>query len=139
MITILVVDDEIQMVEMIKMRLEAYGYEIITAYDGIEGLNKAKKEKPDLILLDLMLPKLDGYQVCRMLKFDKTLNKIPIIMLTALGGKEDREWGKKVNADGYITKPFDRGIPHKKSSRYFSRFHACLLIILALKISAFER
>ena len=106
--TILVVEDEIQMAEMLKMRLEAHGYTVLTAADGMEGLNKAKKEKPDLILLDLMLPKLDGYQVCRILKFDKTLCKIPIVMLTALGKREDKEWGKKVRADGYITKPFEK-------------------------------
>ena len=104
---ILVVDDETQMVEMLKMRLEASNYTVTTASDGMEGLSKAKSDNPDLIILDLMLPKLDGYQVCRMLKFDKTLAKIPIIMLTALGEREDREWGKKVKADSYLTKPFD--------------------------------
>lgn len=104
---ILVVDDEKQLVDMLKMRLEANNYEVIAAYDGMEALECSRKQKPDLIVLDLMLPKLDGYQVCRMLKFDKATHKIPIVMLTALSQKEDREWGKKVNADVYITKPFN--------------------------------
>jgi len=104
---ILIVDDEPQLVEMVKMRLEANNYEVIVAHDGMEALEKARKGEPDLIILDLMLPKLDGYQVCRMLKFDRALSKIPIIMLTALGKKEDREWGKKVKADAYIIKPFN--------------------------------
>ena len=104
---ILLIDDEPELVEMVKMRLETNGYEVIIAYDGQEALEKARKEKPDLIILDLILPKLDGYQVCRMLKFDRTTSKIPIIMLTALSQKEDREWGKRVNADAYITKPFE--------------------------------
>ncbi len=104
---ILIVDDETDLLETLSMRLQANNYDVITAVDGMEGLNKAKKEKPDLIVLDILMPKLDGYQVCRMLKFDKNLNKIPIIMLTALDKQEDKEWGKKVNADAYMTKHFE--------------------------------
>lgn len=104
---ILVVDDEPQVVDTIKARLEANNYEVVTGYDGMEALNMARNKNPDLVILDLMLPKLDGYQVCRMLKFDKKLSKIPIIMLTGLGKKEDREWGERVKVDAYITKPFN--------------------------------
>ena len=104
---ILLVDDEEDLVETISMRLEANNYDVISAYDGQEGLKKAREEKPDLIILDIMLPKLDGYQVCRMLKFDRTLNKIPIIMLTAMGQEEDQKTGVDVKADAYIIKPFD--------------------------------
>lgn len=104
---ILLIDDEKDLSETVVFQLESKGYEVIAAYDGMEGLKKAKEGKFDLIILDVMMPKLDGYQVCRMLKFDKNYSKIPIIMLTALGGKEDREWGKKVNADAYMAKPFD--------------------------------
>ena len=104
---ILIVEDEVQLAEMLKMRLEAEDYDVVLAYDGHEGVSKAREENPDLIVLDIMLPKLDGYQVCRMIKFDKTMKTIPIIMLTALGQKEDREWGKKVHADAYMTKPFE--------------------------------
>ncbi len=104
---ILLVDDEPQIVEMAKMRLEAGGYGVITAYDGKEGLEKARKEKPDLIILDLMLPKIDGYKICRMLKFDAEYGKIPIILFTARVQAEDRKLGEEVGADAYITKPFD--------------------------------
>ncbi|MDD5355218.1 MAG: response regulator [Candidatus Omnitrophica bacterium] len=104
---ILVVDDETQLVEMVKMRLEANGYDVIVAYDGQDGLDKARQEKPDLIILDLMLPKIDGYKVCRMLKFDEKYKNIPIIMFTARAQAEDEKLGKEVGADAYVTKPFE--------------------------------
>ena len=104
---ILVVDDEVQLVDMVKMRLEANNYDVITAYDGQEALDKAHKEKPDLIILDLMLPKMDGYKVCRMLKFDEKYKSIPIVMFTARAQEEDEKVGMEVGADAYITKPFD--------------------------------
>lgn len=104
---ILIVDDEIQLVEMVKMRLEAAGYEIISAYDGQEGLEKAKRDSPDLIILDLMLPKMDGYKVCGLLKNDARYSKIPIIMLTARAQEEDKKLGKDLGAEEYLTKPFD--------------------------------
>jgi len=104
---ILVIDDERQLVDIIKMRLEASGYEVITAYDGQEGLEKAKKEGPDLIILDLMLPKIDGFKVCGLLKADTRYNKIPVIMFTAKAQEEDRHLGKEMGADAYITKPFE--------------------------------
>lgn len=106
---ILVVDDEPDIVSMLKMRLEASGYEVITAVDGSSGYDKAKSDLPDLIILDLMLPGIDGYQVCRLLKFDEKYRRIPIIMLTAKSQKEDKEWGEKVGADFYLTKPFEAG------------------------------
>jgi len=104
---ILVVDDEIQLVEMLKMRLEANGYEALTAYDGREALEKVRNQNPDLILLDLMLPKMDGYKVCRMLKFDKKYKNIPIIIFTARVQESDKEKGSQVGADAYIIKPFE--------------------------------
>ncbi|MDD5005485.1 MAG: response regulator [Candidatus Omnitrophica bacterium] len=104
---ILVVDDEVQLVDMMKLRLEANNYDVIAAYDGQEGLDKARKEKPDLIILDLMLPKIDGYKVCRMLKFDEKYKKIPIIMFTARAQAEDEKVGMEVGADAYVTKPFE--------------------------------
>jgi DNA-binding response OmpR family regulator len=104
---ILVVDDEMQLVDMVKMRLEANGYSVISAYDGQDGLDKARKERPDLIILDLMLPKIDGYKVCRMLKFDEKYKNIPIILFTARAQQEDEKLGKEVGADAYITKPFE--------------------------------
>ena len=104
---ILIADDEVQLVEMLKMRLKANGYKVLTAYDGQEALEKARNQKPDLIILDLMLPKIDGYKVCRMLKFDKNYKSIPIILLTALAQKSDEEMGSQVGADAYIIKPFE--------------------------------
>ncbi|MBL7151281.1 MAG: response regulator [Candidatus Omnitrophica bacterium] len=104
---ILLVDDEAQLVEMVKMRLEASGYEVLSAFDGQEALDKARKEKPDLIILDLMLPKIDGYKVCRMLKFDEKYKNIPIILFSARAQETDVKLGKEVGADAYITKPFD--------------------------------
>jgi DNA-binding response OmpR family regulator len=104
---ILVVDDENQMVDMLSMRLEANDYEVITAADGKEGLETAKRENPDLIILDLMLPKMDGYKVCGLLKADARYNKIPIIMFTARAQDSDRQLGEEVGADAYIPKPFE--------------------------------
>ena len=104
---ILIVDDEKDLVDMLKLRLEAAGYEILEAYDGQEGLEKAKDEKPDLILLDLMLPKMDGYQLCRILKFDEDYKHIPIIMLTARAQQQDKQQGTTCGADEYVTKPFE--------------------------------
>lgn len=104
---ILLVEDEPFIADMVKRRLEANNYEIITAYDGQEGLEKARKENPDLIILDLMLPKIGGYKICRILKFDEKYKKVPIIMLTALTQEKDKELGYGTGADAYITKPFE--------------------------------
>jgi len=104
---ILLVDDEIQLVDVVKIRLEAIGYDVIPAYDGQEALDKARREKPDLIILDLMLPKIDGYKVCRMLKFDEKYKHIPIILFTARAQEEDVKMGEEVGGDAYIIKPFD--------------------------------
>jgi len=104
---ILMVDDEPEFLEMVKTRLEAGGYEVITASDGQQGLDKAKKEKPDLIILDLMLPKMDGYKVCGFLKKDTRYSRIPIIILSARAQEEDMQLGEELGADAYIIKPFD--------------------------------
>ncbi len=104
---ILVVDDELDMLMAIKLRLEASGYEVATATDGLEGLNAARKLKPDIIILDIMLPKMNGYKVSRFLKFDEEYKHIPVIMLTALSGDEDRTTGVETGANAYITKPFE--------------------------------
>ena len=104
---ILVVDDEPDLVAIVKMRLQANNYEVLTACDGQEGLDKARKENPDLIILDLMLPKMDGYKVCGLLKKDARYSKIPIILFTARAQESDRTLGEEVGADAYITKPFE--------------------------------
>jgi len=104
---ILLIEDEKDMAYAVSLQLEAKGYEIITACDGQEGLNKARAENPDLIILDLMLPKIDGYKVCRMLKFDNKYKDIPVILFTARAQDSDRKTGREVGADAYITKPFE--------------------------------
>jgi len=104
---ILIVDDEKDIVETIQFRLELEGLECLVAYDGEEALLKAKRENPDLILLDIMLPKINGYKIARLLKFDELYKHIPIIMLTARTQKTDIELGEETGADEYVTKPFD--------------------------------
>ncbi len=104
---ILIVEDEQDMLELYRIRLEKEGFEVLAAGDGEEGLKLAREEKPGLILLDLMLPKLDGFKVCRMLKFDNRYKHIPVIMLTARVEDKDRKLGISVGADAYMTKPFD--------------------------------
>jgi len=104
---ILIVDDEEDMVNMLRFRLEANNYEVVSAFDGHEGLNKARSLNPDLIILDLMLPKLDGHRVCGMLKFDKKHKHIPIIMFTSRSHKKDEELSREMGAEAYIIKPFD--------------------------------
>jgi len=104
---ILIVDDEEGIVKVVKMYLEHHDYEVITASDGQEGLERAKTEKPDLIVLDLMLPKMDGYKVCGLLKRDTRYAKTPVILFTAKTQEKDVKLGEEVGADAYITKPFE--------------------------------
>jgi len=103
---ILIVEDDPGMVEAVRLRLEANNYEVLIARDGGEGLEKARTEKPGLIILDIMLPKIDGLTVCRMLKFDELYKNIPIILFTARVQEDDVKRGKEVKADAYVAKPF---------------------------------
>ena len=105
---ILAVDDVAENREIVVVRLKAHGYEIITAADGEEGLAKARAEKPDLILLDIMMPKLDGISVLKELKRDENLGFIPVILLTAKADRRDVIAGLDAGADDYLTKPFDQ-------------------------------
>ena len=104
---ILIIEDEADMAYAIGLQLEAAGYTVETAGDGKEGLEKARRTKPDLIILDVMLPKMDGFKVCRMLKFDERYKTIPIIMLTARAQKIDESIGFEVGANAYLSKPFE--------------------------------
>jgi two-component system, OmpR family, alkaline phosphatase synthesis response regulator PhoP len=104
---ILIIEDEIALVKILTLRLEANGYQVIFAIDGQKGLNLAREEKPDLIILDIMLPTMDGYQICRLLKYDGRFNQIPVIMVTAKGMDEDKKTGEQVGADAYFVKPFE--------------------------------
>ncbi len=103
---ILVVDDEIYIVHILDFSLGMEGYEVITALDGEQALEKARAEKPDLIVLDIMMPKLDGYETCKMLKAEADTRDIPVILLSAKGRNVDQKIGFEVGADDYITKPF---------------------------------
>ena len=104
---ILVVDDEADIVGIIENRLKASGYTVITAFNGLDGLERAKREAPDLMVLDVMMPKLDGYRVCRMLKFDEKYKNIPIVLLTARSQENDALVSKQVRADAHLQKPYD--------------------------------
>ena len=103
---ILVVDDEIYIVHILDFSLGMEGYEVLTALDGEQALEKARAEKPDLIVLDIMMPKLDGYETCRRLKADADTKDVPVILLSAKGRNVDQKIGFEVGADDYITKPF---------------------------------
>lgn len=100
---ILVVDDEHNIVDILKVNLEREGYTVVAAYDGLQAIEMAESQKPDLILLDCMLPKLDGFDVCKKLRH-KT--NVPILMLTAKSEEIDKVLGLELGADDYITKPF---------------------------------
>ena len=104
--TNLAVDDEVHILELISFNLKAAGYHVVTALTGEEALKRCEVEKPSLVLLDIMLPGIDGLEVCRRLKGDRTTSNIPIIMLTARGDEVDKILGLELGADDYITKPF---------------------------------
>lgn len=103
---ILVVDDEIYIVHILDFSLGMEGYEVVTALDGEQALAKVKSEKPDLVVLDIMMPKLDGYETCKILKTNPETKGIPVILLSAKGRNVDQKMGYQVGADDYITKPF---------------------------------
>jgi len=104
---ILIIDDEQDLLDFVKLRLEANNYSVVTALDGEEGLSLFKKERPDLVLLDILMPKLDGFQVCQKLKADPLTKNIPVVMLTAVDRENDIMQSKHLGANGYIVKPFD--------------------------------
>ena len=103
---VLIVDDEPSILKMVGKRLEVEGFEVQVAMDGQEGLAKAQAEPPDLIILDLMLPKLNGYEVCTRLKQDVQYRKIPIMLFTAKAQPKDEQLGLECGADAYLRKPF---------------------------------
>lgn len=106
-ITILLVDDEPSLVQLLGYRLESKGYKVIAACDGTEALKLAQKKRPDLIILDIMLPNLNGYEICMILKEDDKTRDIPVIMLTAKTHPTDKIEGLKSGAVFYITKPYE--------------------------------
>ncbi len=104
---IIIADDNADIVEILRMGFEALDYEVVVARDGEEVFAKVYLERPELMLLDIMMPKINGYEVCRRLKADPQFRQIPIVMLTAKSQETDKAWGREVGADAYVTKPFD--------------------------------
>ena len=101
---VLIVDDEKAIVDILEFNLQRDGYETLKAYDGLEGLRMAREENPDLLLLDIMLPGMDGFEVCRRLREER--NDVPIVMITAREEETDKVFGLENGADDYVTKPF---------------------------------
>lgn len=104
---ILVIEDDPQLSQLIRQRLEAEGYQVIAAADGATGLDRAQKENPDLITLDIMLPELNGFTVCSVLKSRSESRGIPLIILSSRGDAVDKSFDNSVKPEAYITKPFD--------------------------------
>lgn len=115
---ILVIEDEEDLLKMMIFRLKSGGYEVISATDGLQGLEMAKKEKPELIILDLMLPRMDGYRICKMLKTSDEYKNIPIIILTARMEESDKKLAEEVGANAYMTKPFDHKLLLEKIKEF---------------------
>ncbi|MFH1199199.1 MAG: response regulator [Candidatus Omnitrophota bacterium] len=119
---ILVVEDDPKLFKLLEWRLESLGiYKAINAEDGIDGLNMAKTEKPDLIILDLMLPLMDGFEVCKNLKSDDATKGIPVIILTSMTMVGDMEKGLSAGADDYVTKPYNFEQLLKKIEKYLGK------------------
>ncbi|MBN1521525.1 MAG: response regulator [Candidatus Aureabacteria bacterium] len=104
---ILIIDDSPTIIDLLRTVLTSGGHEVLTANDGVTGLNLAKEKRPDLIILDIMLPKMNGYEVCNLIKFDEKYKDIKILMLTAKAGAESKNIGYETGADEYMTKDLD--------------------------------
>ena len=123
---ILIVDDDPDLVEAVKMILESKNYEVTAAYGGIEGIEKANTENPDLIVLDVMMPDKDGYTVCKELKAHPELAKIPVLLLTAVVShisttRFTQQMGMETEADDYIDKPVEPGVLVKRIETLLSK------------------
>lgn len=103
---ILIIEDDKDIVELVRYNLEKENFKITAASDGLSGLAQVRKSPPDLLLLDLMLPKLSGLEICKQIRRDSSLNRLPILMLTARGDEADRVVGLELGADDYVAKPF---------------------------------
>ena len=104
---VLLVDDDPVILKLLQVNFEMEGYTVMTAADGVEGLEKARSERPDIVLLDIMMPRMDGLQVTQALKGDDSTKDIPIILLSAKAQASDIQAGRDMGADDYLTKPFD--------------------------------
>jgi CheY-like chemotaxis protein len=115
---VLIVEDEPKSLKLIRDLLKVSGYKTIEATDGKQGVELAKAKKPDLILMDVMMPKMDGYTACRAIRADKVTKAIPVVMLTVLDSELNKKLAKDMGANGYITKPFS----HQELLDVISRF-----------------
>jgi len=106
MSTVMVVDDSVTLREMISSLLKSKGLEVTVASDGVEALEKIMVKSPDLIVLDIVMPRMNGYEVCRRIKTDPKTQNIPVVMCSSKSEEFDRYWGMKQGADAYIAKPF---------------------------------
>ena len=104
---VLIIEDDPDIRKVLSMRLEINGFSVMEAEDGQQGLDMAKSETPDLIIADLMMPKMDGFEACRMIRFDDNIKDIPIIVLSALSEEDERKKAFESGADAYFIKPFD--------------------------------
>ena len=117
---ILIVEDNPSVLKATSYILEKEGYEVLTAVDGLEGLRKAKEESPDLLILDVMLPGIDGFEICHSLRGEAQTVHLPILMFSAKGQETDKATGLKVGADEYLTKPVDREVLISKVATWLS-------------------
>lgn len=104
---VLIIDDEVGIRNLLKFRLVSFGFDVLIAEDGYTGIELAKSKKPDLIILDIMMPYLNGIEVCKKLKSDYETRDIPVVFLSVLAQKEDIEMGKEAGGDFFLTKPYD--------------------------------
>lgn len=118
---ILIVEDEESLLKLESILLTSKGYEVRGVANGQAALDVLAEEKPDLVLLDIMLPELDGFEVCRRIKGDESTRHIPVVMLTAKKSREDMAKGEKVGADWYITKPFKSAMVIETIQRFLTR------------------
>ncbi len=117
---ILIVEDDPSVMRATSFILEKEGYEVLTAVDGLGGLKKAKEENPDLLILDVMLPGIDGFEICHSLRAEVQTAHLPILMFSAKGQETDKAMGLKVGADEYLTKPVDREVLISKVATWLS-------------------
>lgn len=104
--TVLIVEDEVDVIDLVRYNLNRAGFSVLIANNGVAGLEMARKNRPDVIILDLMLPKLSGYEVCKALKGDRSTESLPVLMLTAKSEPAERVRGLEMGADDYVAKPF---------------------------------
>ena len=104
---VVIADDDVDTLNIVKVKFEAHGLTVVTVRDGQAALAAVRQHKPSLVILDVMMPRLNGFQVARMIKFDKHTKPTPVILLTARTQQADKDLGRQVGAEEYITKPFD--------------------------------